>query len=357
MKKEGNTSSFENQVFYIGIDVHKQSWTVTIRMSGMELKTFSMNPIPEELVKYLKRNYPGGTYKSTYEAGFCGFWIHRKLVDHGIENSVIHAADVPTTNKQKVSKTDKVDSRKLAKELENKNLNAVYVPDIWHQQLRSLCRLRCRLTSHSTRLKNRIKGHLHYYGIELPPNHELAHWSANFIKYLERLCKVKTPGVEYLLFTIDELKFQRQHIAQVTARLRHYAKESAQTRAVISNLTSVPGIGFVSAISLYTEIIRIDRFPDLNRLCSFVGLIPSSNSSGESEKIGQMTPRKNSYLRHLLTEAAWIAVRRDPSMLKVFTELSKRMKKTAAIVKIAKKLLNRIRFVWKNGTPYQCFVN
>jgi transposase len=126
--KKSNLISFENQVFYIGIDVHKRSWAVTIRMDGMVLKTYSMNPDPAELARSLKRNYPGGIYKTTYEAGFCGFWIHRDLLEHGIDNIVIHAADVPTTNKEKVNKTDKVDSKKLAKELENNNLNSIYVP-------------------------------------------------------------------------------------------------------------------------------------------------------------------------------------------------------------------------------------
>ena len=59
----------------------------------------------------------------------------------------------------------------------------------------------------------------------------------------------------------------------------------------------------------------------------------------------------------MMIEAAWIAARRDPSMLKAFNELTKRMTKSQAIIRIARKLLNRIRFVWKNETPYKCFVN
>lgn len=156
MKRNSNAISFENQVFFIGIDVHKRNWSVTIRNSGMCLKTYSINPDPSELAKSLKRNYPGGIYKSAYEAGFCGFWIHKQLIENGIDNIVINPADVPTTNKEKVYKTDKVDSRKLAKELENSNLEAIYVPDNWDMQIRSLCRLRERLVSHTTRLKNRL---------------------------------------------------------------------------------------------------------------------------------------------------------------------------------------------------------
>ena len=357
MNRENNAISFKNQVFNVGIDVHKRSWTVTIRNNYMELKTYSMNPNPDELAKYLKRNYPEGIYKSAYEAGFSGFWIHQKLIKCGIENIVIHAADVPTTHKEKVTKTDKVDSKKLARELENNNLNSIYVPNNWEQQLRSLGRLRQQLTSHSTRLKNRIKGHLCFYGIVLPPNHELSHWSANFIKYLENMCTGEKPGIDYLRFNIDELKAQRKRILEVTQSLKNYIKKTPAWDKIIRNLLTIPGIGFITAVTLYTEIINIDRFKKLNKLSSFVGLVPTSNSSGEKERDGGITPRKNPHLRYLLIEAAWIAVRSDPSMLKSFNELTKRMKKKDAIVRIAKKLLNRVRFVWKNESPYKCFVN
>lgn len=358
MKQKDNTINFENQVFYIGIDVHKNSWSVTIRTNHMELKTYSMKPDPKELINYLKRNYPGGTYKSTYEAGFCGFWIHKQLTEGGVDNIVIHAADVPTTHKEKVTKTDKVDSRKLSKELENQNLNAIYVPNDSQQQIRSLCRLRYQATKHSSRLKNRIKGFLHYYGVELPPDIECSHWSANFIKYLEAGCDKNNPGSEYLLICLDELKAQRKRILELTRSLRRYVRESkGKASDIIRFLISIPGIGFVTAITLYTEIVDISRFSNLDRLASFVGLSPSCSSSGDKEKITGLTSRRNRYLRHLIIEAAWIAARRDPALLKSFTELSKRMKKSNAIIRIARKLLNRIRFVWNNETIYQCFVN
>jgi transposase len=157
MSSNSTTINFENQVFYIGIDVHKRSWCVTIRSNHMVLKTFSMLPDTKKLVKHLNQNYPGGIYKSAYEAGYCGFWIHKQLVAAGVDNIVIHAADVPTTHKEKQTKTDKVDSRKIAKELENQNLNAIYIPSDSQQQIRSLCRLRHQAVKQSTRLKNRIK--------------------------------------------------------------------------------------------------------------------------------------------------------------------------------------------------------
>jgi transposase len=77
---------FNGQVLYVGIDTHKSNWKVSIRTRDIHLKTFSMNPSPEEFNNYMNRHYPKGIYKSVYEAGFCGYWIHRKLTEYGFKN-------------------------------------------------------------------------------------------------------------------------------------------------------------------------------------------------------------------------------------------------------------------------------
>jgi transposase len=77
MKSFNKSLNFFGQIFYIGIDVHKWKWVVTIRCNKMELKTFSMDPRPELLHHHMHKNYPGGEYVSAYEAGYFGFWIHR----------------------------------------------------------------------------------------------------------------------------------------------------------------------------------------------------------------------------------------------------------------------------------------
>lgn len=357
MKKQSKGISFKNQTVFAGIDVHKKNWKVTTRMNHMELKTFSMQPGATDLHKHLQRNYPEATYKSAYEAGFCGFYIHEELISLGIENIVVNPADIPTTHKEKSTKTDTVDSRKIARHLENNELTGIYVPENKSLQIRSLCRLRERLVSHRTRIQNRIKSHLAMYGIFLPENHELKHWSAKFIKYLESLCDGNKPGLEYLSICIDELKGQRERILHTLRSLRTYLKVMPAWDNVIKNLLSIPGVGFITAATLYTEIIDINRFKKLDNLASFVGLVPFTHSSGEHEQIGGVTSRRNKHLRHMIIEAAWVAIRSDPSLLKSYNDLSLRMKNSQAIVRIARKLLNRIRFVWVNETPYQCFVN
>ena len=75
---------FTGQQVYVGMDIHKKSWSISILMDNFEHKTFTQPPDVEVLMNYLKRNFPGGSYKSVYEAGYCGFWIHDRLQKHGV---------------------------------------------------------------------------------------------------------------------------------------------------------------------------------------------------------------------------------------------------------------------------------
>ena len=174
------TLTFSNSHFFIGIDTHLKQWKVTIRNSSLELKTFSMNPSADELYRYLVKHYPDGIYLIVYEAGFCGFWPQRRFNELGINCIVVNPADVPSSNKEKVIKSDPVDSRKLARELENGSLKAIYVPDLYTEQLRSLMRLRFRLVQNQTRIKNRIKMLLYNYGQEeLPTRRDMKYTFGN----------------------------------------------------------------------------------------------------------------------------------------------------------------------------------
>jgi len=121
---------------------------------------------------------------------------------------------------------------------------------------------------------------------------------------------------------------------------------------IVNHLLTIPGVGFVTAATLYTEIMNINRFRRFDELSSYVGLVPSTHSSGEKERVTGMGQRQNVHLRNILIESAWVAVRKDPAMTMVFGKLSKRMKKQEAIVRIAKKLLSRIMHVWKQQEDY-----
>jgi len=66
---------FNGQLIYVGIDVHKKFWQVSIYTKDFEHKTFSSPPEVETIIKYLRKTFPGGTYLCAYEAGYSGYWI------------------------------------------------------------------------------------------------------------------------------------------------------------------------------------------------------------------------------------------------------------------------------------------
>lgn len=342
---------FSNQKFFIGIDVHKKNWKVTIRSNQLQIKTFSMDPSAEQLVTYMNKRYPGGEYYSVYEAGFCGYWINKQLNKNGLKNIIVNPADVPTSNKEKLNKTDKIDSRKLARELENQTLKSIYIPTEEGQQLRSLCRLRYSLTKELVRLKNRIKGHLYFYGKQIPEGSK--YWSDKFISRLSQLEFTEPLGKEYISVCLEELIRVKERILWINKKLRQAAEISPHRETIRKLYQTVPGIGFITAITLFTEIIDMKRFSNIEKLASYVGLVPTVYASGENEKVLGLTIRKNKYLRYLLIESSWIAIKQDEALLQYYSHLVKRMKKTRAIISVSRKLLNRIRHVWITSEEYQ----
>jgi transposase len=342
------TLNFANQVFYIGIDTHKTNWKVSIRTNQLLLKEFSMDPVPAKLYEYMHRNYPGGSYQSTYEAGFCGFWIHRELTQLGFKNIIINPADVPTTHKEKDRKCDSIDSGKLARELENHSLEGIFIPNPQQEAVRSLAHMWEQYSQRGAQVKNRIKSLLHFTGVPLPEEYEKSDWSNNYMTMISRLHFEEKINRELLDIHIDELKSIRTKRKLLLDKIRAFSRGNL----TIKMLRTVPGIGKIVAFFLYAELVDIRRFKGLDDLLSFIGLVPSTASSDDKEIVRGLSNRHNKHLRYLLIEAAWIAARKDPAMTAVYSELTKRLKKQKAILRIAKKLVNRIRFVWLHQKPY-----
>jgi transposase len=101
-----------------------------------------------------------------------------------------------------------------------------------------------------------------------------------------------------------------------------------------------------------TELGDIGRFKCLDQLCNYVGLIPNIYSSSDTVHVKGITRRCNHKLREALIESAWCAVRKDPALYMAYKEYLKRMNHNKAIIKIARKLLSRIRYVLLNQQKY-----
>lgn len=351
MRQQSNEISFKGQNIYVGIDVHLKSWSVTVLSENSVLKRFVQDPDPDALHKFLTRNYPEADYYSVYEAGFCGFWIHERLTALGIENIVINPADVPTTAGERIQKTDAVDSAKLARSLRAKELKGIYTPDSTSLEIRSLIRLRSTITKDVTRQKNRIKSHLRFLGYEIPEDMCSRYWPKRFIVWLRELDMKTQSGRQSLDFMLDLLENLRKEKLQMTRALRTLSR-TEQYEKPLELVMSVPGVGQQVGMALLAEIVDIKRFKDAEHLAKFVGLVPMCHSSGENEGVGDITIRKHAFLRTLIVEAGWQAIRQDPAMTLAFESYCKRMKPSKAIIKIARKLVNRIYFVMKWQTPY-----
>lgn len=353
MQNQSNKLDFTGQNIYVGFDVHLKSWKVTIMTEKLTHKTFSQSPQPKLLHQYLEKNFPGGVYHSAYEAGFCGYWIHNSLKLLGINSIVVNPADIPTTDKEKVQKEDARDSRKIAKALRNGDLIPIHVPSLKTLEDRSLVRMRATLVQDLARNKNRIKSFLYFHGVEFPEHFikNDGRWSNRYIQWIESLNMPEQSGNYSLQAIVTASKNLRISVLQITKQIHELSKTEPYQDNIIL-LRSIPGIGLLTAMILLTELETLNRFVSFNKLCSFIGLIPSTHSSGEKELVGEITRRGHSILRSTIIESSWVAVRHDPALIKSYHDYCKRMEPNKAIVRIARKLLSRIRYVLQTQKQY-----
>jgi len=343
---------FSDQILYAGIDVHLKSWKVCILTEQFEHSVFSMPPDPKQLSNYLKKHFPNGNYQAAYESGFSGFWAQKQLQSHGVSCIVANAADIPTNDKDRRHKTDRNDCRKIAVALRAIQLRPIFVPDDNALCDRTLIRHRSQIVKDITRVKNRIKSILYFIGIPIPVQFQYNRWSGAFLDWLSRHKDMEGALRTTIDSHLDQLSNLRTQQAQMHKQLREMAKDPKYKNNV-RLLMTIPGIGLISAMIWIVELIDIKRFTRFDNLCGYVGLVPGEHSSGEKHYHTGLDNRGNNILRTLLIENTWIAVRKDPALIQAYYRLSKRMSKNKAIIRIARKVLNRIRFVLANQKEYQ----
>lgn len=351
MKVQNDELNFSGQVVYVGIDVGKKNWAVSMYVADREHRVRSLDPSAEVLRRYLHAHFPGARYRCVYEAGYFGFAPFAALQAAGLECIVVNPGDVPTMNKERVRKTDVVDARKLAREFASGKLKGIHVPSRVEQEDRSLARSREMTVRKQTRCKNQIKALLGFYGIIVDEEVGDRYWSRKYITWLQQLNLATPAGTDSLQLLVKELLFFRSQILDITRRIRALSRDARYCESLKFLLTA-PGFGMVNSMTFLTEIGDIRRFKNENRLATFVGLVPGEHSSSDTVRTTGMTPRRNTWLRHILIEAAWIASAKDTDLLNRYRLLKNRMPASKAIVRIARNLLRRIRYVLLNRVPY-----
>jgi len=337
---------------FIGLDVHKRSWSVSIFAGNIHHRTFTQPPEPHALKAYLDKHFPTAKVVCAYEACKIRFWICRDLESYGYRCLVVNAADIPTTHKETTEKTDPIDSRKIAKALRAGLLRGIHVPSIEAEGHRQLFRYRKKLWAELVRVKNRIKDKLLFAGIPIPTQFDNAYWSKAFLQWLTQVefeSKSTRLTVDFLL---EHYHFIYRHLLRVAIQVRKLQR-LAKYKQQAKLLRGIPGIGPLTTVQLLIELESIDRFPSFKHFNSFIGLKPTSHSSGERDIKGYMTNRRHKALRSALIECAWSCVQKDPAMLLRYEELTKSHTKKRSIVIIARKLVSRIYHVLKTGEAYE----
>lgn len=343
---------FSGITIYCGVDVHKKSWRVNIQDGEFELEDFTQDPDPELLYKHLNRKYPGAKFKVCYEAGFSGFSAQRWLSSRDIDCLVINAADVATSDKEKRQKNDKVDARKLCEHLQTKKAKSIYVPQLHWEHGRSLIRTRDKIVSNQTRCKNRIWQLLHFSGIPLPKGYEAGqYWSKRFIEELEVIDCGSAALKTTLGLYIKEYQQTKTLLLEATRAVRNLCRQD-EYKNDIAWLRSIPGIGEINAAVILFELQDIFRFTNFDKLCSYAGLVPNTEDSGDTKRNKGITNRSNHYLRTALVESSWNVIRKDPALLMLYKNYCRNMNKNKAIIRIAKHLLSRINYVLRNKKEY-----
>lgn len=210
--------------------------------------------------------------------------------------------------------------------MQNKELNAIYVTSIKIESLREFVRYRKTLVKEINRNKYRTKSFLYRNDIKIPVVlfNGSKIWSKKYSNWLKMLTFQIDYSRETLNSIINTVEYLRKELLAVNRILRKLEKEGDYSETILL-LRTLPDIGLIMAMIIITELENNQRFKNIDKLCSFVGLVPTTSSIGEKEKVVHITKRSNSQLRNMLIESTWIAIRNDPALMMKYAELKQRM--------------------------------
>jgi len=278
---------------FVGVDIHKESWHVTARTEGEEIFHGSI-PSQYRTLRKLLGHFKDCRMRVAYEAGPCGFWLYDRLTEDGVETIVVSPSLIPIESGNKV-KTDKRDSRELAKLLEGNLLKRVYVLREQDRVDRELLRTRRQIVEHRNDVARQIKSKLLFYGMRSPfsARHR---WSQNYLQWLKGL-DLPREGLRVCFESLIELyEYLTDQLIRMNQRVKELS-QSSKYRQRMKLLGSVPGIGRLMGMEILVELQEVERFKRAEELASYMGLTPSEFSTGQYVRQGRITRCGNKRVR------------------------------------------------------------
>src|ERR1700685_4556319 len=241
-------------------------------------------------------------------------WFERLLAELQVELWIGDAAEIRTKRVRK-QKTDRQDAQLILRLLLEDRFPKIWVPSWENRDLRQLLWHRHRMVQARTRIMNQLQAVALNEGLrckkrlwreagrEQLESFRLAPWASR------RRCD--------LLELMDRLN---PTIAELTQTIEQEAEKCPAAR----RLRTHPGVGSLTALAFVLIIGRAERFQCGKQIASYLGLVPSEESSGDRRRLGHITKQGNSLLRFLLVEAAQVTVRSDPEWRRRYFHLALR---------------------------------
>lgn len=342
----------ERSTTYVGLDVHKKEIVVAMLLPGAkEAMTWKVANEPRavrRMARKLKREAPGAI-SSAYEAGPCGYVLKRQLEAEGVPCQVVAPSLIPSAPGDRI-KTDQRDARKLAEMLRAGLLTEVHPPSEAEEAVRDLCRCREDLKQDLSRCRQRLGKFLLRKGLRYGLGKA---WTQRHRRWLWSLAlehRAAQATLEEYLLGIEQLETRLRELDATIGELA----ESDPYRERVGWLRCFRGIDTLTAMTILAELHDFRRFTSAPQLMSYLGLVPSEHSSGESIRRGGITKAGNLHARRVLIEAAWHS-RHKPA---VGAPLKKRREgQPPEVIAIADRAMRRLhRRYWQlvsRGKPSQ----
>lgn len=340
---------------FVGLDVHKE--TIAVAVAKMDRRDpESLGEVPNNLQaigKLVRKLGPAEQLFFCYEAGPCGYAIHRHLTKLGAKCIVIAPSLVPKSAGDRV-KTDRRDALKLARLLRSGDLEPVWVPDDEQEAFRDLSRAREAAQQDLVRKRNQLVLFLLRLHVQHPE--KLNRWTARWKEWLTHL-KLPQPAHEVVLTEYRHAVHEaEQRVERLEEKLAEYAK-SSPLAPVIGAFQCLRGVGIVTSIAVAVEMGDLTRFPSAKQAMDYVGVVPSEYSSGGKQHRGSITHAGNAHVRYVLVEAAQ-HYRHHPNIGRLLSE--RQQNQPEAVKQIAWKAQRRLHDKYQRmvgrGKPQQVAV-
>ena len=289
---------------FVGLDVHRDTITVAVADEDTAAHTVGTVPNDSEAVRQLVRRLgPPRRLRMCYEAGPCGYGLHRQLTALGVSCTVVAPTLIPVRPGDRV-KTDRRDAEKLARLLRSGDLTAVWVPDEAHEALRDVVRAREAAQEDLRRARQRLGKLLLRYGLRPPKGR--TPWGEKHQHWVRQLTLPHPAQDVVRQDHLAEVEQQAARVDRLERALTAAAAEAAPAiRALIAALQTLRGIAGLTATTLAAELGDVTRFPHPRQLMAYVGVVPREHSSGARERRGAITKTGNAHVRRVVIEAAW----------------------------------------------------